>query len=64
MFLVCSICKHSIPFTMGEGAPSEDLYKCRKSIPVPPTPERNATASFPIVEADWECNKYQKEMGS
>lgn len=61
MFLICNICKHSVSFPQSEGAPEDDLYKCRKEIP---TPQKNQIADFPIVPADWECNNYQKEMGS
>ena len=64
MFLTCNICKHSVEYPVSEGAPGDDLFKCRKEIPVIPTPDRNQTSEFPIVEGEWECNKYQKAMGT
>ena len=64
MFLTCSICKHSTEYPVSEGAPEEDLFKCRKTIPSPPNPDKNQTANFPIVEAGWECDNYQKKMGT
>ncbi len=60
MFLTCNICKHSIEFPVSEGAPEEDLFKCRKTFPSPG--DKDKMASFPIVDADWECSNYQREM--
>ena len=63
MFLTCHICKHSTSFLVSEGAPEDNLYKCRKDIPVSSS-SGSQPGDFPVVEADWECNEYQKEMGS
>ena len=61
MFLTCSMCKHSTSFPQSEGAVEDDLYKCRKDIPAP---DQNRRGDFPVVHKDWECNNYQKEMGT
>ena len=60
MFLTCNICKHSVAFPQSEGASSPDLFKCRKEIPT--LAQGDQPGVFPVVEADWECNKYQREM--
>ena len=61
MFLVCGVCKHSTPYPVSEGAPEENLLKCRKTFP---EADKDRMATFPTVKEDWECNNYQKEMGS